>query len=119
MQESDGDRGSGEKKERNRWSDNINDDLSERELSFMYLAVCATYTEIFLSFVNAVWNFTVDAHAYIVQWLRLIFSSDCAFCDKSTKIRTLLALYIYIYIYIYINMKPGTHRYRHGNRPPS
>ena len=38
---------------------------------------------------------------------------DCAFCDKSTKIGTLVVLYIKI------NMKPGTHRYRYGNRPPS
>ena len=38
---------------------------------------------------------------------------DCAFCDKSTKIDTLVVLYILI------NMKPGTHRYQYGNRPPS
>ena len=38
---------------------------------------------------------------------------DCAFCDKSTKIGTLVVLNILI------NMKPGTHRYRYGNRPPS
>ena len=34
---------------------------------------------------------------------------DCAFCDKSTKIGTLVVLH----------MKQGTHRYRYGNRPPS
>ena len=34
---------------------------------------------------------------------------DCAFCDKSTNIGTLVVLHI----------KPGTHRYRYGNRPPS
>ena len=30
----------------------------------------------------------------IVQRLRITFSSDCAFCDKSTKIGTLVVLYI-------------------------
>ena len=36
----------------------------------------------------------------IVQRLRITFSSDCAFCDKSTKIGTLVVLYISS------NMKP-------------
>ena len=35
----------------------------------------------------------------LVQRLRITFSSDCAFCDKITKIGTLVVLYIYIYIY--------------------
>ena len=47
---------------------------------------------------------------------------DCAFCDKRTKIGTLVVicymLYV-IYIYMSISIKPGTHRYRNGNRPPS
>ena len=30
----------------------------------------------------------------VVQRLRITFSSDCAFCDKSTKIGTLVVLYI-------------------------
>ena len=30
---------------------------------------------------------------YIVQRLRITFSSDCAFCDVSTKIGTLVVLY--------------------------
>ena len=30
----------------------------------------------------------------VVQWLRITFSSDCAFCDKSTTIGTLVVAYI-------------------------
>ena len=47
----------------------------------------------------------------VVQRLRITFSSDCAFCDKSTTIFTLVVLDSYEAM--------GTHRYRHGNRPPS
>ena len=38
---------------------------------------------------------------------------DCAWCDKSTTIGARVVLYIPI------NMKPGSQRYRHGNRPLS
>ena len=36
----------------------------------------------------------ISSSGVLVQRLRITFSSDCAFCDKSTKIGTLVVLYI-------------------------
>ena len=43
---------------------------------------------------RANWGTSDGTIPHVVQRLRITFSSDCAFCDKSTKIGTLVVLYI-------------------------
>ena len=49
---------------------------------------------LFLCNARTVRRVGVTGSLKIVQRLRITFSSDCAFCDKSTKIGTLVVFYI-------------------------